>query len=95
MMQKKEHRDFMRFITNWAKSPKESWHWRAVSNQATPMLLLIIEMVMGNKTKLDSVTKQRMIHIISEATGLPPDRIEEHVEFSTTVLKKTKASAKK
>ena len=84
-----ERKKFIKLLKEWTKNPKGSWQWQAMSNQASQMLSLLIELVMGADHKLDKIIKQKIINIISEATGFPPDKISEQV------YNQTKASAKK
>lgn len=95
MDQKAEHKKFMKFLADWTKNPKGSWQWQAISNQAAPMLNLLIDLVMGGRHKLDNITKQKIINIISETTGLFPEKVSYQVYSSEMLLEKTKASAKK
>jgi hypothetical protein len=84
-----ERRRFIKFLGDWTKNPKGTWQWQAMSNQSANMLRLLIELVMVADHKLDKIIKQKIINIISEATGFPPDKVSEQV------YNQTKASAKK
>ena len=84
----KSHKKFMAFITAWSNKEEGTWENQAIKIQAVPMLKLMIDIVMNHRNKLDNIIEQKIINLISEATGLPAAQISDQVHNSELLLLK-------
>jgi len=82
----KSHKKFMAFIMAWTNKEEGTWENQAIKVQAVPMLKLMIELVMKHRDKLDNIAEQKIINLISEATGLPAAQISDQAHNSALLL---------
>jgi hypothetical protein len=88
---KSEYNKFMQFLISWTNKEEGTWEYQAMSKQAVPMLKLLIDIVMFHNHKLDDIVTQKIIVLISEATGLPAGQISNQIYNSEVLLPKLKA----
>ena len=86
-----EYNKFMQFLISWTNKEEGTWEHQAMSKQAVPMLKLLIDIVMFHNHKLDDIVTQKIIVLISEATGLPTGQISNQIYNSEVLLPKLKA----
>ena len=82
------HKKFMDFIMAWSNKEEGTWENQAIKIQAVPMLKLMIDIVMNHRNKLDNIIEQKIINLISEATGLPTAQISNQVHNSELLVSK-------
>jgi len=84
----KSHKKFMAFIMAWTNKEEGTWEHQGMKAQAIPMLKLMIDLVMNHRNKLDNIIEQKIINLISDATGLPAAQIAEQAHNSELLLLK-------